>query len=47
MYGTESHVVAVDLARPDAIQQILDQAREHSLTVDVVVNNAGFGDVMV
>jgi uncharacterized protein len=36
-------VLAMDLARPEAPQQIFDLLREQGHRVDVLVNNAGFG----
>lgn len=37
------HVLAADLARPDAPDEIAGRLAETGLTIDVVVNNAGFG----
>jgi len=37
------HVLVSDLAQPAAPQQIFDEVQRLGLTVDVLVNNAGFG----
>lgn len=44
----QRHSVAVtvlpsDLSQPDAVDQLCDELREHSIAVDTLVNNAGFG----
>ena len=36
-------VITADLARPESPQQVFDEAGRAGLTVDVLVNNAGFG----
>lgn len=41
--GIAAHVQARDLADPAAPQALFDQLAEQDVTVDVVVNNAGFG----
>jgi len=38
-----SHVVAVDLARPGAPAQLVEQVRGLGLEIDTLINNAGFG----
>jgi len=38
-HGIQAHVIAADLAKPDAPRQIFERAP----AVDVLVNNAGFG----
>lgn len=35
--------IAADLTDPDSAQDVFDRVREQSLTVDVLVNNAGLG----
>jgi uncharacterized protein len=37
------HVVTADLASPDGVQLLIDQIGSAGLTVDALVNNAGFG----
>lgn len=43
-YGTEAVVLATDLSQREAPQQIFDELQRRGLTVDFLVNNAGFGD---
>lgn len=42
-HGIAAHVIAADLARPDAAIGVLQALTERNLTVDALVNNAGFG----
>jgi uncharacterized protein len=42
-HHVEVHVVAADLGRADAPQAIVDSLNREGRTVDVLVNNAGFG----
>jgi len=42
-YGVEAIVVAADLKEPEAPGQILDFLTAHGRTVDVLINNAGYG----
>ena len=42
-HGVEATVLAADLADPGAPHQIFTQLESAGVTVDVVVNNAGFG----
>lgn len=42
-HKVEAHVFTVDLSRPEAASEIFTQAGRAGLTVDVLVNNAGFG----
>ena len=42
-YGIETLSVAADLAEPEAPGQILDHLTAHGRTVDVLINNAGYG----
>jgi len=39
----EIHIITADLARPESPQKIHDELKGRGLTVDVLVNNAGFG----
>lgn len=42
-HGASCHVIPADLADPAAPQHLFDDATARGLTVDVLVNNAGFG----
>ena len=42
-YGVETLTVTADLAEPEAPAQILDFLTAHGRTVDVLINNAGYG----
>ena len=42
-FGVSARVIATDLAKPDAPQQIADEVRQDSIHVDYLINNAGFG----
>ena len=42
-FGTLVHPIARDLANPDTPEAIFEEVRAASLSVDVLVNNAGFG----
>jgi uncharacterized protein len=42
-HGVEVTVISIDLGAPDAPQQLYDQIKQTGQTVDVLVNNAGFG----
>lgn len=44
MYGIRAEVIAADLADPAAPQAILAEVDVRGLGIDVLVNNAGFGD---
>lgn len=41
--GIDVHVVPLDLSKSEAPRQLFDMTEEQGLTIDVVVNNAGFG----
>ncbi|MDX5347171.1 MAG: SDR family oxidoreductase [Hymenobacteraceae bacterium] len=43
-YAIDVRVVAADLAEPRAADHVFDDVQGAGLTVDVLVNNAGFGD---
>ncbi len=43
IYGVTCHVFPSDLSLPDAPQQLFDKVTDANLVVDVLVNNAGFG----
>ncbi|HYD49578.1 MAG TPA: SDR family oxidoreductase [Terriglobales bacterium] len=42
-HGIRVEIVALSLAPLGAAQQLYDQLRERNLTIDVLINNAGFG----
>ena len=42
-YGTRSLILATDLTEPGASAYVLDQTTRAGIQVDVLVNNAGFG----
>jgi uncharacterized protein len=39
-----AEVIALDLAAPDATQKLMAQLESRGLTIEVLVNNAGFGE---
>jgi len=43
MAGISVNVIAKDLAHPRAAQEVFDELQEKSIPVDVLINNAGFG----
>jgi uncharacterized protein len=45
LHGATCHVFTADLADPAAPRQLFDALTAAGLTVDVLVNNAGFGDL--
>lgn len=42
-YGVETSVIAMDLGEADAGQRLYDTVKAQGKTVDVLINNAGFG----
>ncbi|HEU4960701.1 MAG TPA: SDR family oxidoreductase [Sphingomonas sp.] len=42
-HGVAAHVVAADLAKKTAVARLVENIRHADLTVDLLVNNAGFG----
>lgn len=42
-YGTDSTVIPMDLARPEAVAELVADLRSREITVGTLVNNAGFG----
>jgi uncharacterized protein len=42
-HGVETHSIVSDLAQPDASQKIVEELAARKITVDVLVNNAGYG----
>lgn len=43
-HGISVSVVAKDLSNPDTAKEVFDFCTQHNITVDYLVNNAGFGD---
>ena len=43
-HGVNVTPLAADLGAPDAAKTLMEEIRARTLTVDVLVNNAGFGD---
>ena len=43
-YGCHVWVLAQDLSQPDAAYEVFNYTLEKNITVDTLVNNAGFGD---
>jgi len=44
LYGAEASYYATDLAKPDNVEALLQQLQTDNLSIDCLVNNAGFGD---
>ncbi|MEJ1197549.1 SDR family NAD(P)-dependent oxidoreductase [Streptomyces sp. CCNWLW238] len=42
-HGVRAHVLVQDLAEPDAARQVAGRLAARGLSVDLLVNNAGFG----
>ena len=42
-YSVATHSIVADLARPEASKHIVDELSKRQLTIDVLVNNAGYG----
>ncbi len=42
-YGVHCLTIVADLAQPEAPQKLFDEITEAGLTVDVLINNAGYG----
>lgn len=43
-YNVKAHVIAVDLCSEDGAKKVYDTTKKVGLKIDVLVNNAGFGD---
>lgn len=43
-YKTKVYVIAKDLSAPDAAQEVYNEVKGRNLTIDYLINNAGFGD---
>ena len=42
--GIEVSVIVADLARPDAVALIIEELKKREISVDYLINNAGFGN---
>ena len=42
-YNVKAHVLALDLTEDNAAQQVFEQTEQAGLTIDILINNAGFG----
>lgn len=43
-YKISTSILALDLSKPDAAQMVFDYCAKENLKVDILINNAGFGD---
>lgn len=43
-FNVKAIVVAKDLCKPEGVQEVFDETQKAGIHVDVLVNNAGFGD---
>jgi uncharacterized protein len=44
-YGIAVYTIEKDLSETDAAREVFDETKEKGLTVDYLINNAGFGDI--
>lgn len=44
MTGRDTVIIGVDLSEPDAARQVRDQLKANGVDIDILINNAGFGD---
>lgn len=42
-HGIQAEVIAADLTKDGAVQRVYDETQQRGLTVDMLINNAGFG----
>lgn len=42
-YKIQTHVIAVDLSKIESAQHLFDEVKKLGLTIDILINNAGFG----
>ena len=42
-YSVQVHVIAKDLSEPNSAQEIYDEVKQAGITIDYLINNAGFG----
>lgn len=43
-YGCKVFIIAKDLSKPEAPQEVYDQLQQQNIAIDYLFNNAGFGD---
>ncbi len=43
-YNIKAYLIPQDLTQPDATQSVFDAISQQGLTIDLLINNAGFGD---
>lgn len=43
-HGIRAHFIVKDLARPEAVAEIHDELTSRGVTIDYLINNAGFGN---
>jgi uncharacterized protein len=43
-YGIEVLIIEKDLSRKDAGQEVYNETMSHQITIEILINNAGFGD---
>jgi short-subunit dehydrogenase len=43
-YSIQAEVIAKDLTEPGATQAVFDEVTQKGITIDLLINNAGFGD---
>jgi short-subunit dehydrogenase len=44
LYGAEAHCYPTDLSKPENVEALLQQLSSDNLSIDCLINNAGFGD---
>ena len=43
-YNSNVSIIAIDLSVPDAPAKVFEQLKKDNISIDVLINNAGFGD---
>ncbi len=43
MFGVSAHVISKDISRPEAAMEIFKELESKDISIDVLVNNAGYG----
>jgi short-subunit dehydrogenase len=44
LYGVEAQYFATDLSKPENVESLLHQLQSGNISIDCLINNAGFGD---